>query len=261
MIPAAPASSVSKGKENVAIGAGAAGVPADKVGIVVPSSLANGTVNTLKAKRGGPKQPFPEDKVAAFLRHVHGSSKTRPVLVDEFVGLMKEQNTPIKKNTIEAKLKELDVKKVKGTNVVDAALLVRAPLPLTALGRRTDVHRPTDAVRHQRLRWTRWCRLFPFVSLLLPAPAFAALHILFQFTVSRVSPACTHAVLPESFHNLDARIHAESSTCRRRTGCQSRERLLPSRAIDGFCRVPRFWVCAGSARRTATSRHRAPHPI
>ncbi|PRQ73813.1 hypothetical protein AAT19DRAFT_15380 [Rhodotorula toruloides] len=129
VVPAAPAltaaSSVSKGKENVAIGAAAAAAPTDKVGIVAPSSLANGTVNTLKAKRAGPKQPFPEDQVAAFLRHVHGSTKTRPVLLDEFVSMMKEQNTPIKKNTVEAKLKELDIKKVKGANIVDAALLAQ----------------------------------------------------------------------------------------------------------------------------------------
>ncbi|BGP22820.1 chromatin assembly factor 1 subunit A [Rhodotorula toruloides] len=129
VVPSAPASSaassVSTGKENVAIGATAAAAPTDKVGIVATSSLANGTVNTLKAKRAGPKQPFPEDQVAAFLRHVHGSTKTRPVLLDEFVSMMKEQNTPIKKNTVEAKLKELDVKKVKGANIVDAALLAQ----------------------------------------------------------------------------------------------------------------------------------------
>ncbi|GAA6033097.1 hypothetical protein NBRC10512_001538 [Rhodotorula toruloides] len=129
-------SSASKGKENVAIGAVAAAVPSDKVGIVAPSSLANGTVNTLKAKRAGPKQPFPEDQVAAFLRHVHGSTKTRPVLLDEFVSLMKEQNTPIKKNTVEAKLKELDVKKVKGANIVDAALLAQYGISSSAWSRR-----------------------------------------------------------------------------------------------------------------------------
>lgn len=122
---------IPTGKENVAIPGVA---PSADVGKVTVPTLTAGSVNTLKAKRPAPKTPFPPEQLPALLRMLHGSQKTKPVIVSEFSELMKSKSTPVPKVTVEAKLKEIDVKRVKNTYVVDAALLV-SPLPLTCLCR------------------------------------------------------------------------------------------------------------------------------
>ncbi|GJN88559.1 hypothetical protein Rhopal_001525-T1 [Rhodotorula paludigena] len=106
---AAPA----KGKENVAIGA-VASSPAKLAAVPTLAPGSTGGVNTLKAKRGPPKQPFPEDKIERLVRLLHNSDRSRAVVVDDFFTLMKTEGTPVPKNTIEAKSKELCAKKVKG---------------------------------------------------------------------------------------------------------------------------------------------------
>ncbi|BGP46077.1 hypothetical protein JCM10450v2_001917 [Rhodotorula kratochvilovae] len=118
------AKSKGKGKENIAIGTAPAASPAGKAATPV-APVASGTVNTLKAKRGPPKQPFPEAHLARFVQHVHGSSKTRPVLVDSFVDALKADGVAINKNTVDAKWKELSVKKVKGVHSVAPEVLAR----------------------------------------------------------------------------------------------------------------------------------------
>ncbi|GAA5862228.1 hypothetical protein JCM3774_004831 [Rhodotorula dairenensis] len=116
---------IPAGKENVAINSVA---PSDAGKCSVPT-LTTGSVNTLKAKRPAPKTPFPPEQLPALLRMLHGSSKTKPVIVSEFSELMKSKSTPVPKVTVEAKLKEIDVKRVKNTYVVDAALLAQHGIP------------------------------------------------------------------------------------------------------------------------------------
>ncbi|GAA5978553.1 hypothetical protein JCM10908_004401 [Rhodotorula pacifica] len=118
---AATSTSLPAGKENVAL-TGAAPSEAGKLSV---PTLAAGTVNTLKAKRPTPKKPFPSEHLPALLRMLHGSQKTKPVIVSEFHELMKSGSVNVPKITIDAKLKEIDAKRVKNAYVVDAALLAQ----------------------------------------------------------------------------------------------------------------------------------------
>lgn len=111
---------VPAGKENVALH----GVASSDAGKLSVPTLSAGSVNTLKAKRPAPKTPFPPEQLPVLLRMLQGSQKTKPVIVSEFAELMKSKGTPVPKITVEAKLKEIDVKRVKNTYIVDAALLV-----------------------------------------------------------------------------------------------------------------------------------------
>lgn len=90
-----------------------------------PAVAGEGTVNTLKAKRAPPKQPFPSEHLERFVRHVHGSTKSRTVLVELFVDAMKDEGVSINKNTVDAKYRDLAVKKVKGVLKVADEVLVR----------------------------------------------------------------------------------------------------------------------------------------
>ncbi|KAG0654646.1 hypothetical protein C6P46_001569 [Rhodotorula mucilaginosa] len=113
---------VPAGKENVALHGVASSSDANKLSV---PTLSAGSVNTLKAKRPGPKTPFPPEQLPTLLRMLQGSQKTKPVIVSDFAELMKSKGTPVPKITVEAKLKEIDMKRVKNTYIVDAALLAQ----------------------------------------------------------------------------------------------------------------------------------------
>ncbi|BGP53728.1 hypothetical protein JCM8202_003659 [Rhodotorula sphaerocarpa] len=115
----------SAGKENVAIG----GVGKSDAGKLTVPTLSAGSVNTLKPKRGPPKKPFPPEQLPALLKMLHGSQKTKPVIVNDFFELMKAQSTPVAKVAVEAKLKEIAFTKVKNTNIVAPDLLAQHGIP------------------------------------------------------------------------------------------------------------------------------------
>ncbi|GAA5923871.1 hypothetical protein JCM3775_005536 [Rhodotorula graminis] len=135
-----PSSTKAKGKENVALAAATpaasstlsstAVAPASttKANSITPATTApsDGAVNTLKAKRAPPKMPFPAEHLARFVRHVHGSTKSRMVLVELFVDQMKDEGVVINKNTVDAKFRDLGTKKVKGKLQVSEDVLVQA---------------------------------------------------------------------------------------------------------------------------------------
>ena len=136
----AAATTSAKGKENVALAsapaAAASSSAATPASTTKPNSSApattapsDGTVNTLKAKRAPPKMPFPAEHLARFVRHVHGSTKSRPVVVELFVDQMKDEGVVINKNTVDAKFRDLGTKKVKGKLQVSPDILVRPRLP------------------------------------------------------------------------------------------------------------------------------------
>lgn len=141
---------VPAGKENVALH----GVASSDAGKLSVPTLTAGSVNTLKAKRPAPKTPFPPEQLPTLLRMLHGNQKTKPVIVSEFAELMKSKATPVPKITVEAKLKEIDMKRVKNTYIVDAALLVR-PMSCsnTLVDRDTDSQRSTGPVRHSCVKF------------------------------------------------------------------------------------------------------------
>ncbi|KWU44970.1 hypothetical protein RHOSPDRAFT_33510 [Rhodotorula sp. JG-1b] len=116
---------VPAGKENVSLH----GVASSDAGKLSVPTLTAGSVNTLKAKRPAPRTPFPPEQLPTLLRMLHGSQKTKPVIVSEFAELMKSKATPVPKITVEAKLKEIDMKRVKSTYIVDAALLAQYGIP------------------------------------------------------------------------------------------------------------------------------------
>lgn len=118
---AAGGTAVPAGKEN--LGLKGFLVPSDAAKSSVPT-LSAGSVNTLKAKRAPPKKPFPTEQLPALLRMLHGSIKTKPVLINDFFELMKAQATPIPKVTIEAKIKEIPCAKVKSKTLVAPEFLV-----------------------------------------------------------------------------------------------------------------------------------------
>ncbi|GAA5894231.1 hypothetical protein JCM8208_002383 [Rhodotorula glutinis] len=138
--PTSSASTSAKGKENVALAAApaaaaltasnSAAAPAltGKANSIAPTTTApsDGAVNTLKAKRAPPKMPFPAEHLARFVRHVHHSTKSRTVLVELFVDQMKDEGVVINKNTVDAKFRDLETKKVKGQLHVSADVLAQA---------------------------------------------------------------------------------------------------------------------------------------
>ncbi|GAA6056417.1 hypothetical protein JCM3770_000692 [Rhodotorula araucariae] len=120
-----------KGKENIAIGGGTpVPCPPGKTVTSAGPPVASGAVNTLKAKRGPPKQPFPEAHLARFVHHVHGSTKTRPVLIDSFVDAMKADGITLNKNTVDAKWKELNPKRIKGMHTLAPEVLTHIGIPI-----------------------------------------------------------------------------------------------------------------------------------
>ncbi|GAA5851302.1 hypothetical protein JCM9279_001099 [Rhodotorula babjevae] len=133
----ATASTSIKGKENVALAsaplaaASSSAIPpasTTKANSSAPNTTAgsDGAVNTLKAKRAPPKMPFPAEHLARFVRHVHGCTKSRAVVVELFVDQMKEEGVVINKNTVDAKFRDLGTKKVKGQLRVSTDVLAQA---------------------------------------------------------------------------------------------------------------------------------------
>jgi chromatin assembly factor 1 subunit A len=81
------------------------------------STSTNGTVPAKKRGSGTssqsvPKTTIPDSLLPEFIAMVHGSTSTRPVLVDEVYQALKDRGA--KKNAVEAKFKEIAVKE-KGT--------------------------------------------------------------------------------------------------------------------------------------------------
>ncbi|GAA6027055.1 hypothetical protein JCM8097_006075 [Rhodosporidiobolus ruineniae] len=128
---AKPSTSKGKGKENVALAPSAASSSSSTSDPSKPLASSStipavppGTVNTLKPRKA-PAKPFPASELAALVAYVHGSSDPKPVLVDGFVKRCKERGVVVTKTAIEAKLKELEVKKVKGKMVLSDEVLTQ----------------------------------------------------------------------------------------------------------------------------------------
>ncbi|GAA5945104.1 RLF2 family protein, partial [Sporobolomyces koalae] len=126
--PPAPSAAVvaptQDGKENVAVGTQAPQTSASTTATGTTTGGLTGT-GTLGDKKGSrPSKPFPEHLVQRFLGDIHGSSKPQPVIIDDFVRRMKdEEHQTITKASCVAKWKELGIKKLKGKLVVPDALL------------------------------------------------------------------------------------------------------------------------------------------
>ena len=80
------------------------------------------TIGTAQAKKHGsgtssqpvPKTTIPDSLLPEFITKVHGSTRTRSVLIDEVYHALKDRDAKIKKNAVDAKFKEIVVKE-KGT--------------------------------------------------------------------------------------------------------------------------------------------------
>ncbi|GAA6061779.1 hypothetical protein JCM10212_001385 [Sporobolomyces blumeae] len=107
---ASASTAASKGKENVALSTG---------------SMSGGTVAPSTEPKRPNARPFPDYLVGRFLREIHGSDRTVPVIIDEFVRKMKDESKPVTKGSCQAKWKEFGIKKVKGKHVVPAEILSR----------------------------------------------------------------------------------------------------------------------------------------
>ncbi|KZT59825.1 hypothetical protein CALCODRAFT_515915 [Calocera cornea HHB12733] len=89
-----------------------------------PESSASATAAAESAAKSKgavppPKHPFPEQHLAALLQAIEGSTKPRPVLLEDLFSSFKHLG--VKKNAIDAKLKEVCVKEKKVWKVLDEA--------------------------------------------------------------------------------------------------------------------------------------------
>ncbi|GAA5859252.1 hypothetical protein JCM1840_003819 [Sporobolomyces johnsonii] len=112
--PIATTSAPSKGKENVSI---------LSASTCTPAKLADVPTTTASSSRKA--RPFPDQLLPRLLRDIHGSDKSRNVLVDEFVRWSKAEGVACTKTAVEAKYKDIGVKKVKGKMVVPEEMLVK----------------------------------------------------------------------------------------------------------------------------------------
>ncbi|GAA5953543.1 hypothetical protein JCM21900_006197 [Sporobolomyces salmonicolor] len=116
--PIATASVPSKGKENVSIPSAS-----------TPTSTNLADIPTTTASSSRKARPFPDQLLPRLLRDIHGSDKSRNVLVDEFVRWSKAEGVPCTKTAVEAKYKDIGVMKVKGKMVVPEEMLAKFGIP------------------------------------------------------------------------------------------------------------------------------------
>ncbi|KZO95215.1 hypothetical protein CALVIDRAFT_181345 [Calocera viscosa TUFC12733] len=83
------------------------------------AAAAAETAAKARAAVAPPKHPFPEQHLVALLQAIEGSTKPRPVLLEDLFSSFKHLG--VKKNAIDAKLKEVCVKDKKVWKVLDDA--------------------------------------------------------------------------------------------------------------------------------------------
>ncbi|GAA5912416.1 hypothetical protein JCM6882_005506 [Rhodosporidiobolus microsporus] len=125
------AAAAGKGKENVVpSSSSAAATAADGKPVLAP--VPAGQVNVLKAKKGAPAKPFPAEHLARFVHFINGSDKTKIVLVDEFVRVLKGDGVAVTKGSVEAKFAEITNKRVNKKQVVKEEVLAQLGIAASA---------------------------------------------------------------------------------------------------------------------------------
>ncbi|GAA6008915.1 hypothetical protein JCM10207_004024 [Rhodosporidiobolus poonsookiae] len=130
--PAIAASSLSKGKENVSLTSSAISSSKPSAAPVVVTTTTTAGVNILKPKRAAPAKPFPAEQLSRFVRFLHGSELTRPILLENWHNLMKGEGVACTKAAAQAALNELQPKKVKGKLVFSDEVLAKHGVALSA---------------------------------------------------------------------------------------------------------------------------------
>ncbi|GAA5985177.1 hypothetical protein JCM11641_005476 [Rhodosporidiobolus odoratus] len=115
------------GKENIALASSSSASvpPSSDPSKPALAPVPPGSVNQLKPKRPAPAKPFPPEHLPTFVRFVHGSGLTKPVLVDKFLEELKTKAVVCTKAAIEHQLKELGAKRVKGKYIVGDDVLAQ----------------------------------------------------------------------------------------------------------------------------------------